>query len=321
MKAVVYDKFGPPEVLRVKEIEKPVPRDNEVLLKIYSASVNAYDWRHLRADPFLIRLMGAGLFGPKHPVLGADMSGIVESTGKKVKDFKPGDAIFGEGGYGGFAEYAVVDPNRFVVKPDSLSFNEAGATPMAALTALQGLRDYGKIQTGQKVLINGASGGVGSFAVQIAKSYGADVTGVCSTTKMDFVRSLGADTVIDYKKDDITLENRRYDLIFDTAAYHSFSGIKRILETDGRYVVAGGPLFRLFKLMFLSMAGNQNMNTLITKVNQIDLGIIRDLLEKGIIRSPIDKIFSLEDTKDAILHLEQGRVKGKVVIQVVGQDG
>ena len=190
MKAIVYTKFGSPDVLRLTEVEKPIPRDNEILIKIHAASVNAYDWRHLRADPFFIRLMGAGLLKPKHKILGADIAGQVEAVGRSVKLFRPGDDVFGEGSYGGFAEYVCVDESRFVRKPANLTFEEAAAIPMAALTALQGLRDKGHIQAKQRVLINGASGGVGTFAVQIAKSFGAEVTGVCSTAKMDLVLSL-----------------------------------------------------------------------------------------------------------------------------------
>jgi NADPH:quinone reductase-like Zn-dependent oxidoreductase len=204
MKAMVYTKFGPPDVLQLREVEKPSPKGNELLIKVHAASANAYDWRHLRADPFLMRLMGGGLLKPKHKILGADMAGQVEKVGVNVKQFQPGDEVFGDGGYGGFAEYACVDENRFVLKPADLTFEEAAAVPMAALTALQGLRDKGLIRAGQKILINGASGGVGTFAVQIAKSFDTEVTGVCSTTKMDLVRSIGADHVIDYTQEDVT---------------------------------------------------------------------------------------------------------------------
>ena len=203
------------------------------MIKVHAASANAYDWRHLRADPFFIRFMGAGLLKPKHKILGADIAGQVEAVGSHVKQLKPGDEVFGDGGYGGFAEYVCVDENRFVLKPAHLTFEEAAAVPMAALTALQGLRDKGKIQAGQKVLINGASGGVGTFAVQIAKSFEAEVTGVCSTTKMDLVRSIGADHVVDYTQEDVTKNKRQYDLIFDIAAFRSISRYKRILSFGG----------------------------------------------------------------------------------------
>ncbi len=225
MKAIVYTRFGPPDVLHLREVEKPVPGENEILVKVHAASANAYDWRHVKADPFLIRIMGAGLLRPKHKILGADIAGKVEALGSNVKQFQPGDEVFGEGSYGGFAEYVCVNENRFVLKPATLSFEEAAAVPMAGLTALQGLRDKGKIRSGQKVLINGASGGVGSFAVQIARSFETEVTGVCSTAKMEFVRSIGADHVIDYSQEDVTRSIQQYDLIFDTAAHHSISDL------------------------------------------------------------------------------------------------
>ena len=259
MKAMVYTKFGPPDVLQLQEVEKPIPKDNEILIKVRAASVNPYDWRHLRADPFFIRFMGAGLLKPKHKILGADIAGQVEAVGRKAKQFQPGDEVFGEGSYGGFAEYVCADEKRFVPKPADLAFEEAAAVPMAALTALQGLRDKGQIQAGKKVLINGASGGVGTFAVQIAKSFGAEVTGVCSTTKMGLVRSIGADQVIDYTQEDVTKNKKPYDLIFDVAAFRSSSDYKRILSPGGIYVVAGGSIARIFQLMLKSMAGSKNM--------------------------------------------------------------
>ena len=258
MKAIVYTKYGPPDVLHLEEVEKPIPKDNEILIKVHAASVNAYDWRHLRADPFFIRLMGVGLLRPKHKILGADIAGRVEAVGRNVTQFRPGDDVFGEGSYGGFAEFVCVDEKRVVLKPADLTFEEAAAVPMAALTALQGLRDKGQIQAGQKVLINGASGGVGTFAVQIAKSFGTEVTGVCSTAKMDLVRSIGADHVIDYTQEDVTNNGQQYDLIFDNAAYRSISKYRRILSPGGRYVLAGGSMARLFQLMLMSMTGVKN---------------------------------------------------------------
>jgi NADPH:quinone reductase-like Zn-dependent oxidoreductase len=316
MRAIVYTKFGPPDVLQLKEVEKPVPKDNEILIKVRAASANAYDWRHLRADPFLIRLMGAGLLKPKHKILGADIAGQVEAVGSNVKQFQPGDEVFGEGSYGGFAEYVCVDENRFVLKPAHLTFEEAAAVPMAALTALQGLRDKGRIQTGQKVLINGASGGVGTFAVQIAKSFEAEVTGVCSTTKMDLVRSIGADHVIDYTREDVTKNNQQYDLIFDTAAYHSISGYKRILRSGGIYVLAGGPFARIFQLMVKSMIGVKNMIVMVAKINQKDLLFITGLMNAGKVKSIIDKRYPLNETAEALRYLEEGHARGKVVITV-----
>ena len=316
MKAIVYTKFGPPDVLQLREVEKPFPKDNELLIKVHAASANAYDWRHLRADPFLIRLMGAGLLKPKHKILGADIAGLVESVGANVKQFQPGDEVFGDGGYGGFAEYVCVDENRFVLKPADLTVEEAAAVPMAALTALQGLRDKGLIQAGQKVLINGASGGVGTFAVQIAKSFDTEVTGVCSTTKMDLVRSIGADHVIDYAQVDVTKNGQRYDLIFDIAAYRSISEYKRILSSGGIYVLAGGSIARIFQLMLKSMTGVKNMRLVVANVNQKDLLIIRELLKAGKVRSIIDKRYPLSETAEALRYLEEGHARGKVVISV-----
>src|SRR5688572_6664592 len=225
MKAIVYTQYGPPDVLQLKEIEKPTPKDNEVLVKICAASVNAYDWHYMRADPFLVRLMG-GLFRPRNPRLGADIAGRVEAVGSNVTQFRPGDEVYGDlaaSGNGAFAEYAAVPEHALVLKPANLSFEQAAAVPMAAVTALQGLRDAGKLQPGQKVLINGASGGVGTFAVQIAKYFGAEVTAVCSTRNIDLVRSLGADHVIDYKRDDFTQNGQRYDLILAVNGYHPLS--------------------------------------------------------------------------------------------------
>ncbi len=314
MKAIVYNKFGPPEFLHLSEIEKPVPSGNEVLVKVRAASVNAYDWRHLRGDPYLIHFMGAGILKPKHPVLGADIAGVVEIVGENVTTFKPGDEVFGEVGYGGFAEYVRADPNRLVLKPASVSFEDAAAAPMAALTALQGLRDHGKIQSGQKVLINGASGGVGSFAVQIAKSFETDVTGVCSTSKMDMVLLIGAENVIDYKKEDVTKLKEKYDLIFDTAAYRPADEYKRILNPGGKYVVAGGSIKRIFQLIIQSKTGAKYTEIIIAKVNRKDLQFIGELLETGKVKPAIDKVYPLEETAQAVRYLEDGKARGKVVI-------
>ena len=316
MKAMVYTKFGSPDVLQLKEVDRPLPKANEILIKVHAASVNAYDWRHLRADPFLIRFMGAGLLRPRHKILGADIAGAVEAIGRDVKQFKPGDEVFGDGGYGGFAEYACVDEARFVLKPADLTFEDAAAVPMAALTALQGLRDLGKIQAGQKVLINGASGGVGTFAVQIAKAFGAEVTGVCSTTKMDLVRSLGADRIIDYTRDDITEKGQKYDLIFDVAAFRSILKYRRILSSGGIYVLAGGSMARIFQLMGASMTGAKNMKLIVAKVSQKDLLSLIDLIGAGRVRPIIDRRYPLAETAEALRYLEEGHARGKVVITV-----
>ena len=250
MKAVVYTKYGSPDVLQIKDVEKPAPKDNEVLIKIHAASVNAYDWHFLTADIFLIRLMGGGLLKPKYTRLGADIAGRVEAVGKNVKQFQPGDEVYGMV-KGGFAEYACALEDALALKPSNLSFEEAAAVPMAAVTALQGLRDEGQIQAGQKVLINGASGGVGTFAVQIAKSFGAEVTAVCSTRNVDQARSLGADHVIDYTKEDFTKSGQQYDLILAANGYHPLSAYKRALTPKGIYVMAGGSKAQIFQAMLM----------------------------------------------------------------------
>jgi NADPH:quinone reductase-like Zn-dependent oxidoreductase len=260
--------------------------------------------------------MVGGLLKPKHRILGADIAGTVEAVGSKVTQFKPGDDVFGEGSYGGFAGYVCVDENRFILKPDNLTFDEAAAVPMAALTALQGLRDKGKIQAKQKVLVNGASGGVGTFAVQIARSLGAEVTGVCSTSMMDLVRSLGADNVVDYTKEDITKNSQKYDLILDTAAHRSVSDYKRILNPDGVYVLVGGSMSRIFQLMFKSKTGAKNIDTMVASINQKDLTFLAELLKSGKIKSIIDKRFPLKDTSEAFRYFEAGHTRGKIVITI-----
>jgi NADPH:quinone reductase-like Zn-dependent oxidoreductase len=316
MKAIVYKKYGPPDVLHLEEVEKPQPKDSEILIKVHAASINSYDWRHLGPDPFFLRLMGGGLLKPKHRILGADMAGRVEAVGANVKQFKPGDEVLGDGGYGGYAEYAAVDENKFVLKPADLTFEEAAAMPMAALTALQGLRDKGHIRAGQRVLINGASGGVGTFAVQIAKSYGTEVTGVCRTSKMDLVRSIGADHVVDYTQEDVTRIDQKYDLIFDVAAFRSVSRYKRILAPNGIYVLAGGSMARIFQSMIKSMTGAKNMTFIGAKVIQKDLLSILDLMKAGKVRSIVDKRFPLSETAEAFRYFKEGRVRGKTVISV-----
>ena len=316
MKAMVYTKFGSPDVLRLQEVEKPAPKDHELLIRVRAASANPYDWRHLRADPFFIRFMGGGLFRPKHRILGADIAGQVEAVGREARQFKPGDDVFGDGSYGGYAEYVCVDEKKVALKPASLSFEEAAASPMAGLTALQGLRDKGRIWAGQKVLINGASGGVGTFAVQIARSFGAEVTGVCSTGKMDLVRSLGADQVVDYKREDVTTTGERYDLIFDVAAFRSVKKYRRILAAGGIYVLAGGSMARILQLMLLSKTGAKNMTFLAARVSQEDLRTLSDLLSAGKVKSVIDRCYPLEETAKAIRYLEDGHARGKVVITV-----
>jgi NADPH:quinone reductase-like Zn-dependent oxidoreductase len=318
MKAIVYTRYGPPDVLQLKEVEKPTPEDDEVLIKVHAASLNAYDWHALTADIFLVRLMGFGLLKPKNKILGADIAGRVEAVGRNVTQFQPGNDVFGDIGRGGFAEYACSRENRLVSKPANLSFEEAAAVPMAALTALQGLRDKGRIQPGQKVLINGASGGVGTFAVQIAKSFGAEVTAVCSTGKMDTARSIGADQVIDYTKEDFTKSRQHYDLIFAANGYHPILDYRRALGPKGIYVVAGGTMAQMFQAMLLgpwiSMAGSKKMGGLSAKVNQKDLIFIKELLEAGKVRPVIDRRYPLSEVPEALRYLGERHAQEKVVI-------
>ena len=250
MKAIVYEKYGSPDVMQLKDIETPAPKDDEVLIKITAASVNAYDWHFLTADIFLIRFMGGGLLKPKNTRLGADMAGRIEAVGKNIKAFKPGDEVFGMV-KGSFAGYVCAPEKALALKPANTSFNETAAIPMAGITALQGLRDEGQIRAGQKVLINGASGGVGTFAVQIAKSFGTEVTAVCSTRNLEQAHAIGADHVIDYTKEDFTKNGQQYDLIFAANGYHSLSAYKRALTPKGIYVMSGGSQAQIFQSMLL----------------------------------------------------------------------
>jgi len=312
MKAIVYSKFGTPDVLRLEEVEKPVPKDNEILIKIRAASVNPYDLHFISGKPLAVRLMGSGLFRPKRKIPGADMAGTVEAAGPGAKQFQPGDEVFGDG-RGAFAEYACVPETKFAPKPSNLTPDEAAAVPMAALTALQGLRDPGKIRKGQAVLINGASGGVGSFAVQLAKSYDADVTATCRTSKMDFVRSIGADLVVDYTQEDVTRSGRKFDLIFDVAAFRSILDYKRVLRPGGIYVMAGGSIAQMFQSAFVHAVA-RNMTSMMARVEQRDLLILKDCIEAGKIRPFIDKRYPLSETAAALWYLKKGLAKGKIVI-------
>jgi len=322
MKAIVATKYGSPDVLNLEEAEKPAPKDDEVLVKVRAASVNAGDWHLLRADPFLTRL-AFGLLRPKYKVLGADIAGRVEAVGGNVTQFQPGDEVFGDlsgDGFGGFAEYVCASEDALALKPADTSFEEAAAVPSAAATALQGLRDKGQIQRGQKVLINGASGGVGTFAVQIAKSFGAEVTGVCSTSKLDMVRSIGADHVIDYTQEDFTKNGQRYDLIFAANGHHPISAYKRALSPKGTYVMSGGSGAQMFQAMLLgpmmSMSGNKKMGNLLKKPSKKDLVVLKELLEAGKVTPVIDRTYPLSEVPKAIRYLEEGHAKGKVVIIV-----
>jgi len=322
MKAIVYTKYGPPDVLELKEVEKPTPKENEVLLKVRAASLNALDWHLMRGRPLAIRLMIGGLRKPKITRPGRDAAGLVEEVGSSVTQFKPGDEVFGPCP-GAFAEYVCADENRLVLKPANISFEEAAAVPVAAITALQGLRDKGRIQRGNKVLIDGASGGVGTFAVQIAKSFGADVTAVCSTRNVDTARSIGADHVIDYTREDFSQNGQRYDLILGANAYHSIFDYRRALAKDGIYVGAGGGgqslpvmLIGMLLQLLLSLIGSKKMCGFMAKIIKTDLVFLKDLLAAGKIVPVIDRRYPLRDVAEALRYLEEGHAKGKVVINI-----
>lgn len=317
MKAILFTEYGSPDILRLMDIEIPTPKDNEILVKVYATSANPADWHNMRGEPFLARLTN-GLFKPKNPRLGADLAGRVEAVGENVTQFKVGDDVFGGmalDGMGSFAEYVCTNENDLALKPAKLTFAQVASVPLAGYTALQGLRDKGQIRSGQKVLINGASGGVGTFAVQIAKSFGTEVTGVCSTRNLDMVRSIGADHVIDYTKKDFTKNGQRYDLIFDAVGNRSVSDLKRALNPNGICSVAGfTSMSRLFQIMLL---GGKNVGMMETaKANKKDLMIIKELLEAGKIVPVIDKTYPLSKTAEAIRYLETGRASGKVIIAV-----
>jgi NADPH:quinone reductase-like Zn-dependent oxidoreductase len=326
MKAIVYTKYGSPDVLQFKDVEKPTPKDNEVLVQIHAASANPADWHTMRASPFLARLVN-GFFKPKNSRLGADVAGRVEAVGRTVTQFQVGDDVFGcmsLNEMSSFAEYVCANENAaLALKPANMTFEQAAAVPLAATTALQGLRDKGQIQSGQKVLINGASGGVGTFAVQIAKSFGAEVTGVCSTRNLDMVRSIGADHVIDYTREDFTNNGQQYDLIYCAVGNRSTTDYMRALNPQGVCVIAGFTNLRLlFEHMILgpfrSKAGGKRVGQMDTaKANQKDLAFLKELLETGKIKSVIDRCYPLAEVPDALRYLEEGHAQGKVVITVV----
>lgn len=325
MKAIVYREYGSPDVLKLEEVEKPTPGDDQVLIRVHAASVNAADCHIIRDEPFYVRRMLGGILKFKFKVLGIDMAGRVEQVGRKVKQFKPGDQVYGDlsaCGCGAFADYVCARQDDVALKPVNLSFEQAAAVPMAGVTALQGLRDVGHIQSGQKVLITGATGGVGSFAVQIAKTFGAHVTAVASTGKMDMAHALGADRVIDYTKGDFvrmgSASGEQYDLILDVATYRSPSDYGQILAPQGIYVLAGGSIARIFQLLFLGgmiskKNGRQFLN-LMAKPSSKDLDFLSELLETSKIVPVIDKCFPLDQVARALCYLEARHVKGKVVI-------
>ncbi len=323
MKAIVYHKYGLPDVLKADDVEKPTPNDDEVLVIVHAVSINDWDWGLLRGQPFVNRLL-FGLLKPKRRILGSDIAGRVVAVGRNVKRFQPGDEVFGDisGRWGGFAEYVCARDNALMLKPAVMGFDEAAAIPQAGLLALQGLRNKGRIQPGQKVLINGAGGGAGTFAVQIAKFFGTEVTGVDSTGKLDTMHSIGADHVIDYTQEDFTKNGQRYDLILDVAAHHSIFDYKRSLNSKGIYVMVGGSSARILQIMFLgpwiSMTGTKKMGILAHKPNK-DLAFLTELFEAGKVLPVIGKRYPLNEVAEAFRYFGEGKAKGKVVI-IVSRD-
>jgi NADPH:quinone reductase-like Zn-dependent oxidoreductase len=323
MKAIVHHEYGSPDVLELQDIDKPVAKDDEVLVRVRAASVNPADWHFMRGLPYIMRPQ-AGLGKPKNAVLGRDISGQVEAVGKDVTRFRPGDEVFGEVERGGFAEYTCASEALLELKPANLTFEQAAAVPLAALTALQGLRDAGRVQPEQKVLIIGASGGVGTFAVQIAKLLGADVTGVCSTRNVEMIRSLGADHVIDYTREDFTRSGRKYDLIFQLAGTLSPSDCRRALTSKGTLVLSSGessgrwlgPVDRMIKAAVLSPFVSQKLGSFLAKPDSDDLQFLKELIEAGKVKPVIDRTYSLNEAPEAIRYLEEGHARGKVVITV-----
>ena len=323
MQAIVYHRYGSPDVLELQEIPKPTPAEGQVLIRVHAASVNPYDWHFLRGTPSFIRLF-IGMRRPKFPRLGADVAGVVEAVGAKVAPFKPGDAVFGTA-KGSFAEYACAATSQLAVKPQEISFEQAACLPIAGITALQGVRDKGKVQTGQTVLINGAAGGVGTFAVQIAKSLGARVTGVCSTRNVELVRSIGADEVIDYTREDFARSAQHYDLLFDLVGNRSLADYLCAVKPHGTYIMCGGGgpdrstiglLAQLLQNAVRSHFVSQKMPGLHAKINGEDLAILAGLVQRGTVIPVVDCTYSLPETAEAIRHVESGHARGKVVIAV-----
>lgn len=321
MKAIVYHEYGSPDVLKCEEIEKPTAGDDEVLIRCRAAAVNPLDRHFMRGEPYPVRSM-TGLRKPKTGRPGVDLAGQVEAIGRNVTRFQPGDEVFGAS-KGAFAEYVCAGENKLVLKPANITFEQAASVPVAALSALQGLRDKGRIQPGQKVLINGAAGGVGTFSVQIAKSFGADVTGVCSSKSADIVRSIGADHVIDYTREDFTKSGQRYDLIFDCVGNRSLSDLRRAMTAKGTYVVVGGPAGRWIgplapslRALLVSPFVSQNLVTFTASINKEDLVVLKELIEAGKVTPVIDSCYNLSEVPQAVRHLEEGHARGKIVITV-----
>jgi NADPH:quinone reductase-like Zn-dependent oxidoreductase len=325
MKAIVYCDYGLAN-LKLADIARPTPTDDQVLVKVHAASVNPLDWHFIEGTPMIMRALGVGLRKPKDTRLGVDFAGTVETVGKNVTQFKPGDEVFG-GRDGAFAEYVCPRADRAVtLKPANISFEQAASINIAGITALQAVRDKGKVQPGQKVLINGASGGVGTFAVQIAKSFGAEVTGVCSTRNLEMVRSLGADHVIDYTKEDFAKGDQRYDVILDNVPNHSLSECRSVLNPQGKYVMIGGggpndnrwigPFGRLIQALVVSPFVSQKMGMMMAELKKSDLAILGDMMQSGKVKPVIDRTYKLSELPEAIRYLEEGHARGKVVITV-----
>jgi NADPH:quinone reductase-like Zn-dependent oxidoreductase len=321
MKAIVLTKYGSADALELQQVTKSAPKDHHVLINVQAVSLNAAD-HHLMKGALLVRLTN-GLLRPKHPILGADVAGRVEAVGQRVKRFKVGDEVFGDFsscGFGGFAEYVCVPEEALISKPRNLNFEQAAAVPLAAVTALQGLRDQGQLQAGQKVLINGASGGVGTFALQIAKTLGATVTAVCSSSKLAQARELGADEVVDYTQQDIIQSGQKYDLILDVAAYRSPREYKAILGPKGRYVLVGGSFGKIVQMLMqaalLSKAGGQQFSVLMAKANAQDLSFLKDLIEAGKVKPVVEKVYAFDQIPEAMRYLGEGHAKGKLVVRV-----
>src|SRR5437016_8981635 len=325
MKAIINCDYGLAH-LKLENIEKPVPNDDQVLVRVRAASVNPYDWHFIEGTPKIIRLMGVGLRKPKDTRVGVDFAGTVEAVGKNVTNFKPGDEVFGGRG-GAFAEYVCPRAHRAVaLKPASVTFEQAASVNIAGITALQALRDKGKVQRGQKVLLNGASGGVGTFAVQIAKSFGADVTGVCSTRNVELVRSLGADHVIDYTKEDFAKGTEKYDVILDNVANHSLSENRKLLPSNGKYVMIGGgsanqqgwigSLGKPLKALIMKPFVSQQMGMMMAEMNQSDLKYFADEMQNGKLKPVSDRRYKLRDLQQAIAYVEEGHARGKVIITI-----
>jgi len=322
LKAITYHRYGSPDVLDFEEVDEPVAKDDEVLIRVRAASVNPRDWHFMRGLPYIMRPIGLRI--PKDGGFGSDVAGQVEAVGKAVTRFRPGDEVFAHVLSGGFAEYTCVSEDVLGLKPANLTFEQAAAVPLAALTALQGLRDHGQIQAGQKVLIIGASGGVGTFAVQLGKSFGADVTGLCRTRNLDLVRSIGADHVIDYTKEDFTQSGQKYDLIFQLAGTRSPSDCRRALTSKGKLILSSGesdgrwigPLDRIIKAVVLSPFVSQRLGPFEAKRSKEDLQVLKELIESGKVSPVIDRTYPLSETAEAVRYLEEGHARGKVVITV-----